>query len=198
MIGYSPTSTFPFANNALVVASQVWIMTTGDQFTYSSRIVVGFSGCSIICALLPYSTALLPIGANYWVTFVMLLIFGAFSGVAQGTCYAMAANMPFKYMGAVMLGNGICGILCNFLRAFTLLIFPVVSGDEELTKQNSFYSAIFFLSFGALLLFGSVVNQLLVLKPNPFFIYYTDWIIAAKERSTLDESEERSAYGLMT
>jgi len=37
-----------------------------------------------------------------------------------------------------------------------------------------------------------------VLKPNPFFIYFQDWIIAAKERSTLDESEERSAYNLIT
>ena len=134
MVGYSPTSTFPFANSALVVASQVWIMTTGDQFTYTGRIVAGFTGTAVILTLMPYSTALLPAGANYWVTFGLLFVYGAFSGVAQGTVYAMAANMPFKYMGAVMFGNGLCGICCNVLRAITLLIFPVVKGDDALTE----------------------------------------------------------------
>jgi hypothetical protein len=109
------------------------MMTTGDLFTYSGRVVVGFSGTAIILTLMPYSTALLPAGANYWVTFGLLFIYGAFSGVAQGTVFAMAANMPFKYMGAVMFGNGLSGICCNTLRAITLLIFPVVKGDDELT-----------------------------------------------------------------
>lgn len=82
MVNYSPASTYPFANNALVVASQVWIMTTGDLFTYSGRIVSGFLGVAIICALMPYSVALLPVGTNYWVTFSLLVIYGGFSGIA--------------------------------------------------------------------------------------------------------------------
>jgi hypothetical protein len=57
-------------------------MTTGDQFTYTGRIVAGFTGAAVILTLMPYSTALLPAGANYWVTFGLLFVYGAFSGVA--------------------------------------------------------------------------------------------------------------------
>lgn len=79
---YSPTTIYPFANNALVVASQVWIMTTGDMFTYNGRVITGFTGSAIICGVLPYSVALLPEGYNFWVTFVILVMYGGFSGVA--------------------------------------------------------------------------------------------------------------------
>jgi hypothetical protein len=45
----------------------------------------------------------------------------------------MAANMPFKYMGAVMFGNGLSAICCNTLRAITLVAFPAVKGNDEKT-----------------------------------------------------------------
>jgi len=157
MVGSSPASTYPFANNALVVASQVWIMTTGDLFTYNGRLIVGFTGVAVICGIMPYSVALLPSGVNYWVTFGLLVIYGGFSGVAQGTVFTMAANMPFKYMGAVMVGNGLSAICCNTLRAITLIAFPAVKGNDEQTLQNQYYGAIVFLSFGAFLLFMCVV-----------------------------------------
>jgi len=59
----------------------------------------------------------------------LLLIFGAFSGTAQGSVFSMAAGLPFKYMGAVMFGSGICGIATNALRAITLVAFPIVEGS---------------------------------------------------------------------
>jgi hypothetical protein len=127
----SPTTIYPFANNSLVVASQVWIMTTGDLWTYNGRIVAGFTGTAIICGLMPYSVALLPDGYNFWVTFVILVIYGGFSGVAQGAVYTAVAYMPFKYMGAVFFGNGLSAICCNTLRGVTLLAFPAVKGDDE-------------------------------------------------------------------
>ena len=53
MPGHNPFSTFPFAVNALVVASQVWLMTTGDLFTFNGRVVVGFGVCGLIVLILP-------------------------------------------------------------------------------------------------------------------------------------------------
>jgi len=94
-------------------------MTVGYQFTYTRRIVPGFTGAAVILTLIPNSTALLPAGANYWVSLGLLFIYGAFSGVTQGTVYAIRANMPFKYMGAVMFGSGRCGICCSFLRVIS-------------------------------------------------------------------------------
>jgi hypothetical protein len=68
----------------------------------------------------------------------------------------MAANLPFKYMGAVMFGNGICGIGANILRAITLAVFPTSSNDESKNKQNNFYSAVLFLCLGAFILIVGV------------------------------------------
>lgn len=81
MPGYSPTSTYPFANNMLVVASQVWIMTTGDLFTYNGRLITGFTALAIMCSAMPY-LIMLPLGMNYWVVFTLLILYGGFSGIA--------------------------------------------------------------------------------------------------------------------
>jgi hypothetical protein len=45
----------------------------------------------------------------------------------------MAANLPFKYMGAVMFGNGISAIACNILRAITIASFPAYPDDPDKT-----------------------------------------------------------------
>jgi len=60
--------------------------------------------------------------------------------------------MPFKYMAAVMLGNGLSGILCNIVRALTLFAFPAsktVDGVLIENKDNSFYGALVFFSLSA-------------------------------------------------
>jgi hypothetical protein len=107
-------------------------MTTGDMFTYNGRIIVGFGGVCIILALFPW-LVVLPIGVNYYVCFIVLIFYGAFSGIGQGSVFTMAANLPFKYMGAVMLGNGISAISCNILRAITIASFPVYPEDPART-----------------------------------------------------------------
>jgi len=97
---YAPASTYPFAVNVLLVASQVVIITTGDKYTYTKRILFSLTFLAIIIAVIPY-LATLPEGYNYWVVFAVLVPFGALSGVLQGTIYTMAANLPFEYMGSV-------------------------------------------------------------------------------------------------
>ena len=47
--------------------------------------------------------------------------------------FTMAANLPFKYMGAVMFGNGMSAIGCNILRAITIAAFPVYPDDPDRT-----------------------------------------------------------------
>jgi hypothetical protein len=148
MPDYSPIQTYPFAVNSMVLVAQIWIMTTGDLFTYNGRLVAGFGAVAIILAVFPYLVKL-SLGVNYWVCFGTLVVYGAFSGVAQGTVFTMAANFPFKYMGAVMFGNGISGFACNILRAVTLAAFPAKGPNSA---NNSFYSAIVFLSIGSLTL----------------------------------------------
>lgn len=77
---YAPASTYPFAVNILLFASQIFMITTGDKFTYTQRILSSLTVLIVILAVIPY-LAILPLGYNYWAVFVILIPFGAFSGL---------------------------------------------------------------------------------------------------------------------
>jgi phosphatidylglycerophosphate synthase len=74
---------------------------------------------------------LIPIIANiggkigYWSWFAILMIFGLISGIGIASVFSLAGGLPPKYMGAVVLGNGITGFVVNVLRAITLELWPV-------------------------------------------------------------------------
>ena len=51
----------------------------------------------------------------------------------------MAGVLPFKFMGAVMLGNGIAGVASNILRALTLIIWPAGTGNNEFKGALAFF-----------------------------------------------------------
>jgi len=63
----------------------------------------------------------------------------------------MAAALPFKYMGAVSFGSGMSGLVCNLLRALTLVIFKPNTAKDNSSKM-AYYSAILFLSIASLTL----------------------------------------------
>lgn len=100
------------------------MITTGDRFSYHSRVTTSFIILGLVIALLPYLVYFTPRGYNFWVLFLVFIPFGAFQGIAQGTVYTMAAGLPFKYMGAVQFGSGVCGLVCNGIRAVTIAMFP--------------------------------------------------------------------------
>jgi hypothetical protein len=73
---------------------------------------------------------LIPVLANiggavgYWSVFGILFFFGLINGICVASSFSMAGGLPFKYMGAMMLGQGISGISSNIFRAITLIIWP--------------------------------------------------------------------------
>lgn len=149
----------------------------GDALSWTSRLVIAFLGASVLMATIPF-LACLPLGVNYWVIFVTLFPFGAFGGIAQGTVFTMAAGMPFKYMGAVMFGNGLAAIFCNLLKALTLITLPYDPTDPS-TDENAFLGSVIFIGTCASLLFSCVFIQLFLLRKNPFYVYHLDWTQAA-------------------
>ena len=96
---------------------------------------------------------IVPFAANiggttgYWSCFGTLALYGFFSGVCQNTVFGMAAQFPPKYMGVLMIGNGIAGIASNISRTTTLLIWPA-DGSEN----NAFYGAVAAYAFGVIVL----------------------------------------------
>lgn len=153
------------------------IITTGDKFTYTQRILTSLTFLSLILAVIPY-LAILPMGYNYWAVFAILIPFGAFSGLLQGTIYTMAANLPFEYMGSVQLGSGVCGIACNIMRAITLIVFKSEPGADN-ERQMAFYSAILFMSTASFFLILCFLLHMFVVRKSKFYIYYLDWDVAA-------------------
>jgi hypothetical protein len=45
--------------------------------------------------------------------------------------------LPAKYMGAVMLGNGLSGIIIGIMRAICLIIFP--NPEDEFKGALTYY-----------------------------------------------------------
>lgn len=87
--------------------------------------------------------------------------------------------MPFKYMGAVMFGQGLAAIGCNLIRGISLVTFPVDEKDPD-SDINYFYGALMFLGIGGLMLLACCALQLCFLNHNEFYIYYLDWKAAEK------------------
>lgn len=83
----------------------------------------------------------------------------------------MAAAFPFKYMGAVMLGNGISGIGSNAFRAMTLKIWDSDTDDEQLNKDNLFKGTLVFFILCAGYL-GLCLCAQLILRKNHFANYH--------------------------
>lgn len=74
--------------------------------------------------------------------------------------------LPFKYMGAVMFGNGLSGITLNLLRAITLAAFPPQPGSD-----NNFKGSLIYFILAAIILVICVVCMFIFMR-LPFVQYY--------------------------
>ncbi|KAL4708518.1 hypothetical protein ACJJTC_014126 [Scirpophaga incertulas] len=53
--------------------------------------------------------------AFFWITMVSVLLMNSFNAIFQNSVYGVAARLPQKYTGAVVLGSNICGTLVVLL-----------------------------------------------------------------------------------
>lgn len=78
----------------------------------------------------------------------------------------MAGSLPFKYMGAVFIGQGIAGIASNILRGISYLIWPTEKNPENLYKGSMAY----FLVASLFMVFCAMAQ--FALKKNPYAVYH--------------------------
>jgi len=104
--------------------------------------------CAIILAAIPFIAS---IGGKtaFWGEFALLIVFGAFSGLQQGAVFALAAAFPFKYMGAVMFGNGISGIATNGIRVLSYFIWDPSDPDPKTADWNAYIGTVFFFALAS-------------------------------------------------
>lgn len=165
MPGYSPQTVYPFAVNGLLVVSQIWVIVIGGKYSFTSRVVGSFISQALILFVTPF-LAHLGNGAGFWSVFLVLFIFGLVSGVGQASVFSMAGGLPFKYIGAVMLGQGIAGIATNILRAVDLIVWPVAKSDS-----NLYIGAVFYFLFFAVFMVICALLQF-VLKNNEYAVFH--------------------------
>ncbi|CAH1641463.1 unnamed protein product [Spodoptera littoralis] len=55
-------------------------------------------------------------GTFFWLTMISVFLLNGFNAVFQNSVYGVAARLPIRYTGAVVLGSNICGTLIVFLN----------------------------------------------------------------------------------
>lgn len=136
----------------------------------------------ITIALAMVDTSSWPYGFFY-VTMISVVILNMANGVYQNTVYGMAAKLPPKYTGAVILGNNICG-------TFTTLVCiasEYVSTSKRMAAIWYFITALFVLLIGFDTYFALPLNR-----------FYRHYDIKEKkqqeQRKTADNTIERPPY----
>jgi len=167
MPGYNPATVYPFAVNGLSLAAQIWVIIVGQKYSFTLRIVSTFMISALVLVLIPV-LANIGGGIGFWSVFTILFFFGIFTGVCQASVFSMAGGLPFKYMGAVMLGQGIAGISSNIFRAITLIIWPTGTTEHP---ENAFIGAMVYFLLASVFMIICAFAQF-TLKKNEFAVYH--------------------------
>lgn len=97
---------------------------SGSKYSLTVRIAWMFVLSAAVLLLFP-SLANIGDDLGFWVVFVYLLIFSILQGIVTTSVYQVCSEMPGKYMGATMFGQGLSGIASNVLRAISLAFWPI-------------------------------------------------------------------------
>ncbi|XP_026473506.1 equilibrative nucleoside transporter 1 [Ctenocephalides felis] len=80
-------------------------------------------------------------GAFFWITMATVVILNMANGIYQNTVYGMAAKLPSKYTGAVILGSNISGTLTALIDIFS----GYMAGSLRTSAIYYFITAMFIL-----------------------------------------------------
>ncbi|CAL4076676.1 unnamed protein product, partial [Meganyctiphanes norvegica] len=123
-----------------------------------------------------------PPGAFFWVTMVTVIILNTANGIYQNTVYGMAARLPFKYTGAVVLGSNISGTLTAMINIAAIAVAP-----------NIRTSAIYYF-ITALFILLACFDTYFALPMNRFYRFYESQYEKASRVSKRDPKKSRVPY----
>ena len=90
-------------------------------------------------------------------------MYGPVNGVVQGSVFGLAGFLPYEYVAAVMVGNGLSGIVCTVV---SLLLVATMPGADNLFRQALIFYG---LATGVLLLCAASYS---IVTSSKFFQYY--------------------------
>ncbi|XP_066258073.1 equilibrative nucleoside transporter 1 [Euwallacea similis] len=119
----------------------------------------------------------------FYITMLSVVILNMANGVYQNTVYGMAAKLPPKYIGAVILGNNICGTFITIV----CIASNYISASKKMAAIWYFITALFVLLIGFDTYFALPLNR-----------YYRHYDLKEKkqqeQRKTVDNTIERPPY----
>ncbi|XP_050304758.1 equilibrative nucleoside transporter 1 isoform X2 [Anthonomus grandis grandis] len=93
--------------------------------------------------------------AFFWSTMIKVVILNMANGIYQNTVYGMAAKLPTKYTGAIILGNNICGTFTTVAYIFS----HYVASSDKMAAIWYFITALLVLLIGFDTYFALPLNR---------------------------------------
>jgi equilibrative nucleoside transporter 1/2/3 len=111
-------------------------LTTRIVWSISIAVVVFI--VTVILAMIDTSTWPVPF---FWITMICVVILNMANGIYQNTIFGMAAKLPGKYTGAVVLGSNISGTF----TAVVSLLTSTMTSNKKMAAIYYFITALFVL-----------------------------------------------------
>eukprot|EP01107_Rhizomastix_libera_P002220 TRINITY_DN13928_c0_g1_i1.p2 TRINITY_DN13928_c0_g1~~TRINITY_DN13928_c0_g1_i1.p2 ORF type:complete len:464 (-),score=124.90 TRINITY_DN13928_c0_g1_i1:1527-2882(-) len=110
-----------------------------SRFSFNLRMHL-FLLLDLLCLLIvPISAVALSSTPSKYITYLCVGLCGAASAVLSGTTFGLAAIVHFKNITALMVGQGIAGIISSLIRIITKASLPATK-DGYLTSGIIFFS----------------------------------------------------------
>nr|AXY94712.1 equilibrative nucleoside transporter ent2 [Habrobracon hebetor] len=122
---------------------------------------------TVIMAMVDTSNIAVPF---FWMTMASVVILNTANGIYQNSVFGMAAKLPGKYTGAVVLGSNISGTFTSLINILTLLMAPNVR------------TAAIYYFITALFVLLACFDTYFALPISRFYRYHE--LLAAKEEKT--------------
>mmetsp|Transcript_24808 Transcript_24808/g.62273 ORF Transcript_24808/g.62273 Transcript_24808/m.62273 type:complete len:507 (-) Transcript_24808:68-1588(-) len=156
----------------------------GPKFTFQSRIITGFAVNFVVLSMVPVITSLdISTTLSMWLVLGGVFISGTFSAMLFGSVMGLGSIFPPKYVGAVMSGNGVAGILAGAIRIITKLALP----DDLKGSQTA---SIIYFALGSVIMLVCVFSYH-IMRMFPYARYHLD---KSSEASALIEIADDGSY----
>lgn len=167
---HKPNFTFSLTLNAPNFIFNFVGIFAAKHVSLKLRFIVGLIWIFGLTLAMPFVTEYLNEGLAWGIILPTIAVLGIANSFVQGGAFGFAGMFPFKYTGAVMLGNGFSGLSLNILRMICLAIFPP-SNDDDSEDNSAFIGCLIYFAIASIVVILNIIGYLWVCKTD-FAKYY--------------------------
>lgn len=142
---YKPSLVLTFINFIPNLIFMPLTIAYGPRIAFNLRIIIPFFAMGALLAATPFIVEFIPTAPAFVIMCIVAFVIGSFNSIAQTSVFGLAGCMPNRYTGAVMIGNGVAGVLICIVKCICLGAFWSASDGLLLTAIAYFIVAGFIL-----------------------------------------------------